>query len=52
MDKGNKIGYKMKRYTVINNKTGRKNDYSWVTWNIAWGLVFVFGILTGATLLS
>tara|TARA_R110000796_G_scaffold105733_4_gene216037 strand:+ start:97 stop:273 length:177 start_codon:yes stop_codon:yes gene_type:complete len=41
---------KMKRYTVINNKTGYKNDYSWIAWNIAWGLVFAFGMLTGSML--
>jgi len=40
----------MKRYTVINNKTGYENDYSWLAWNIAWALVFIFGMITGVTL--
>ena len=40
----------MKKYTVINNKTGYENDYSSLTWNIAWGLVFIFGMITGAML--
>lgn len=40
----------MKRYTVIDNKTGYKNDYSWLAWNVAWALVFIFGMMTGAVL--
>lgn len=37
----------MKRYTVINNKTGYKSNYSYFMWNLAWSLVFIFGVLTG-----
>ena len=40
----------MKRYTVIDNKTGYKNDFSWLEWNIAWGLIFILGMMTGAIL--
>ena len=31
-------------------RIGYKNDYSWLAWNIAWGLVFIFGMITGACL--
>lgn len=40
----------MKRYTVIDNKTGYKNDYSWLTWEISWFLVFIFGVVVGSIL--
>jgi hypothetical protein len=40
----------MKRYTVINNKTNNKTNYSELVWNAAWWLVFIFGIITGAIL--
>ena len=40
----------MKRYTVIDNKTGYKNDFSWLEWNIVWGLMFILGMMTGAIL--
>ena len=38
----------MKRYTVTNNRTGYKNDYSWLAWNVAWWLVFIFGMITNS----
>jgi len=38
------------KYTLINNKTGDKYNYSFVMWNIAWVLVFILGIMTGAIL--
>lgn len=40
----------MKRYTLINNKTGHKNNYSFFIWNLAWILVFIFGMITGTIL--
>lgn len=39
----------MKQYTVINNKTGYTKSYSWWQWNGAWWLVFIFGVITGAS---
>ena len=36
-----------KHYSVINNKTGIRNEYSYLAWNIAWFLVFIIGFLTG-----
>jgi hypothetical protein len=36
-----------KYYSVINNKTGRRDEYSYLAWNIAWFLAFFIGILTG-----
>lgn len=44
-----KIHNKIKKYTVINNKTGYKNDYSTITWNVAWLFVFICGVILGAT---
>lgn len=38
----------MKKYTIINNETGEKHNYSWLSWNLAWALVFIFGVITGA----
>lgn len=40
----------MKQYKVINKKTGYENSYSWLAWNIAWVLVFIFGMITGSIL--
>jgi len=40
----------MKLYTLMNNKTGQKNEYSWLAWNIAWLISFLFGVITGACL--
>lgn len=40
-----------KHYSVINNKTGIRNEYSYLAWNLAWNiawfLVFIIGVLTG-----
>ncbi len=40
----------IKRYTVIDNKTGYVNSYSWLVWNLAWAFVFVMGYLTAINL--
>lgn len=37
----------MKRYTVIDNKSGIKFHYSWLAWNFAWFVVFIMGIILG-----
>jgi hypothetical protein len=37
----------MKRYTVTDNKTGNKYNYSYLVWNFAWAIVFAIGIITG-----
>ena len=40
----------MKKYTVINNETGKEYNYSRLSWDLAWVLVFIFGMITGACL--
>lgn len=37
----------MKRYTLIDNKTGCKSEYSTIEWVSVWWLMWVFGVLTG-----
>lgn len=37
----------MKRYKLIDNKTGNVTEYSSFMWELAWKLVFISGILTG-----
>jgi hypothetical protein len=37
----------MKKYTVIDNETKDKFQYSRLQWNLAWVLVFSLGILLG-----
>ena len=37
----------MKKYTVINNETKNKFQYSKLQWNLAWGIVFLFGVISG-----
>lgn len=38
---------KQHRYTVIDNKTNKKNHYSIFEWYLAFGLIFLFGFITG-----
>jgi len=40
----------MKKYTLINNESGKKSYYSSFAWNLAWTLVFLSGIVFGACL--
>jgi hypothetical protein len=40
----------MKRYTLIDNKTGEKHHYSYLVWNFAWGIVFVMSVINGILL--
>ena len=40
----------MKKFTLINNETGVRNEYSKMAWEISWVLVFVSGVVTGASL--
>lgn len=37
----------MKRYKLIDNKTGNVTEYSAFMWELAWKIVFVCGIGTG-----
>ena len=36
----------MERYTVIDNKTGKRTHYSNLVWNIAWWAVYILGAVT------
>lgn len=40
----------MNKYTLIDNESGNKREYSSFEWNLAWTLVFISGILIGAFL--
>lgn len=40
----------MKKITVINNETCEVFHYSGFAWKLAWTIVFVMGIILGATL--
>lgn len=42
----------MRKYTVINNKTGKRYHYSKVSWNLSWFVVFMLGLVLGAALFS
>ena len=37
----------MKKYTLTDNKIGKKYHYSYLVWNFAWGIVFVMGVVLG-----
>jgi hypothetical protein len=37
----------MKRYQLVDNKTGDKFSYSKLEWNIAFLFIFLIGILIG-----
>ena len=37
----------MKRYTLTDNKRKHSYEYNYFTWNFAWVIVFVIGIITG-----
>ena len=37
----------MKKYTLTDNKTGKKYHYSFLVWNFAWFIVFAMGIIVG-----
>lgn len=41
---------KFKEYTVINNRTKVKNNYTSLQWNLAWWIVWVLGIIVGVIL--
>lgn len=41
---------KIKRYTIKDNKTGNTYKYSVLTWNTAWVIVFIIGLILGILL--
>lgn len=38
---------KMKRYKLIDNKTGKVFEYSSFMWGLVWRGVYIIGVLTG-----
>lgn len=40
----------MKRYLIFDNKTGVSGSYTTFQWGLAWGIVFVSGIVIGILL--
>jgi len=39
------------RYTLIDNKTGKRTHYSKTEWIVAWYIMFLFGAITGALII-
>ena len=37
----------MSRYKVTDNKNGKTFNYSKLQWNLAWGIVFLMGVIVG-----
>lgn len=37
----------MKKYTLIDNETGKISNYSKFMWNFAWLFVFIMGVICG-----